>query len=203
MIKKEDIKGIVKVGLILFAITAISALILAVVNNVTAPVIAANNAKKQAEAMQKVIPGAAGFSDENLAMKFLLSSDDSADKLSNISQIFEAKDSNGNTAGYAVMVNPNGYGGIISMVVGVSEDGTVTGVDIISQSETAGLGARCTEDGFKAQFAGKKANITVAKGGSGDDNSIDAISSATITSKAVTSGVNAAIDAVEWLVGVK
>ena len=178
-------------------------MILAVVNNVTAPVIAANNAKKQAEAMQKVIPGAAGFLDENLAMKFLLSSGDAADKVSNISQIFEAKDSNGNTAGYAVMVNPNGYGGIISMVVGVSEDGTVTGVDIISQSETAGLGARCTEDGFKAQFAGKKANITVAKGGNGDENSIDAISSATITSKAVTSGVNAAIDAVEWLVGVK
>ncbi len=203
MIKKEDIKGIVKVGLILFAITAISALILAVVNNVTAPVIAANNAKKQAEAMQKVIPGAAGFSDENLAMKFLLSSDDSACKLSNISQIFEAKDSNGNTAGYAVMVNPNGYGGIISMVVGVSEDGTVTGVDIISQSETAGLGARCTEDGFKAQFTGKKANITVAKGGNGDENSIDAISSATITSKAVTSGVNAAINAVEQLAEVK
>lgn len=203
MIKKEDIKGIVKVGLILFAITAISALILAVVNNVTAPVIAANNAKKQAEAMQKVIPGAAGFSDENLAMKFLLSSDDSACKLSNISQIFEAKDSNGNTAGYAVMVNPNGYVGIISMVVGVSEDGTVTGVDIISQSETAGLGARCTEDGFKAQFTGKKANITVAKGGNGDENSIDAISSATITSKAVTSGVNAAINAVEQLAEVK
>lgn len=203
MIKKEDIKGIVKVGLILFAITAISALILAVVNNVTAPVIAANNAKKQAEAMQKVIPGAAGFSDENLAMKFLLSSGDSAGKLSNISQIFEAKDSNGNTAGYAVMVNPNGYGGGISMVVGVSEDGTVTGVDIISQSETAGLGARCTEDGFKAQFTGKKANITVAKGGNGDENSIDAISSATITSKAVTSGVNAAIDAVEQLAEVK
>ncbi len=203
MIKKEDIKGIVKVGLILFAITAISALILAVVNNVTAPVIAANNAKKQAEAMQKVIPGAAGFLDENLAMKFLLSSGDAADKVSNISQIFEAKDSNGNTAGYAVMVNPNGYGGIISMVVGVSEDGTVTGVDIISQSETAGLGARCTEDGFKAQFTGKKANITVAKGGNGDENSIDAISSATITSKAVTSGVNAAINAVEQLAEVK
>ena len=82
------------------------------------------------------------------------------------------------------------------MIVGVDNDLKVTGVEIISQSETAGLGAKCTEDGFKAQFVGKTENIAVTKNGA-KDNEIDAITSATITSKAVTKGVNDAISVVK------
>lgn len=184
MLKQGDSKEIIKVGLILFAITALAALVLALMNGVTAPLIQANQAKKQQLAMQNVLPEASGFSTDNLRT-------DSMDKT--VTAVYAAED-----AGYAVMVSPNGYGGAISMAVGVDKHGTVTGVDVISQSETAGLGANCTKDEFKTQFTGKTAGVTVSKNGA-KENEIDAISSATITSKAVTAGVNAAIDAAAQL----
>ncbi len=183
MLKQSDGKEIIKIGGILFAITAIAALVLALMNGVTAPVIAQNQAKKQAEAMQAVLPEASGFSEENLK------TDDMDDT---VTAVYEST----NNAGFAVMVSPSGYGGAISMAVGVTPEGEVAGVDIISQTETAGLGSNCTKPEFKEQFVGKTAGITVTKSGA-QGNEIDAISSATITSKAVTAGVNSAIAAAE------
>lgn len=182
MLKSNDIREILKIGVILFLITAISAGVLAAVNSLTAPVIKANAEKKQNEAMAKVLPEAQSF--ELIELENLTGS---------ATAVYSAKD-----AGYVVLCEPNGYGGAISMAVGVKKDGTVSGIDIISQSETAGLGANCTKDEFKAQFAGKTSGITVSKNGA-KDNQIDAISSATITSKAVTKGVNDALDAVAGL----
>lgn len=177
MLKKSDIPSIIKISLILFIITALAAAILAGVNGVTAPLIAKNEQEKQSQAMEKVVPGAENFEEtENDA-------------------IFIGK-SGGEILGYAVISEPQGYGGKISMVVGVDPEGTVLGVDIISQSETAGLGANCEKDEFKEKFVGKTAGVEVIKGGA-TGNQIDAISSATITSKAVTDGVNQAIELVE------
>lgn len=176
MVKKSVITEIFKVAIILFVITAVAAAILAWVNSVTAPVIAENEIKAQEIAMKAVLPDATTFDKveytqgENTTVSEIYSSD----------------------AGYAVKVAPKGYGGAISMIVGVDNDLRVTGIEIISQSETAGLGAKCTDDTFKAQFKGKTENITVTKNGA-KDNEIDAISSATVTSKAVTKGVNEAI----------
>lgn len=183
MVKQTDAKEIIKIGAILFAITALAALVLAVMNGVTAPLIEKNQQEKQNAAMQVVLPEADGFSDKNLR---------TSDMDSTITAIYQSK----NKKGYAVMVSPNGYGGAISMAVGVTPEGEVAGVDIISQTETAGLGANCAKPEFKSQFTGKTAGITVSKSGA-KNNEIDAISSATITSKAVTAGVNTAIDAVE------
>ncbi len=193
MLNKDQIKNIFKVGFTLCAITAVSALILAFVNSLTAPVIAKNTAEKQQQAMLEVLPSASGFSDENLI-------NDSVDKI--VTAVYEGNDENKNVCGYAVMVSPNGYGGAISMTVGVDLELKVTGVDIISQSETPGLGAKCVEDDFKNQYIGKSKGITVSKSGA-KDNEIDAISSATITSNAVTLGVNTAIDAVILIKGDK
>lgn len=187
MLKKSDIPNIIKTAVILFLITGIAALILAVVNNFTAPIIAENSAKKQAAAMQNVLKDAE-FSEENLAENV-----DDPD----ISEIYKAQ-KDGSAAGYVVMVNPNGYNGAISMVVGIDAEGKVSGIDIISQSETAGLGADCVKDEFKDQFVGKSGEISVVKNDP-KDNEIDAITSATITSKAVTSGVNKALAAAEKL----
>ena len=142
MLNKDQIKNIFKVGFTLCAITAVSALILAFVNSLTAPVIAKNTAEKQQQAMLEVLPSASGFSDENLI-------NDSVDKI--VTAVYEGNDENKNVCGYAVMVSPNGYGGAISMTVGVDLELKVTGVDIISQSETPGLGAKCVEDDFKNQ----------------------------------------------------
>lgn len=190
MLKKEDLKEILRVGAILFAITAISALVLATVNSVTAPVIAANNEKKQAEAMKVVMPLAAEFEqlqNEPLDAKYY-------------GNVYKANNEAGEVIGYVALVSANGYGGEISMVVGVNADLTVSGIDVISHSETAGLGAKCDTEEFKAQFAGKTMGVEVLKNADAE-NGIDAISSATITSKAVTQGVNAALETVKMIVG--
>lgn len=176
---------IVKVGFILFAITAIAALVLAVVNNFTAPVITENNKRTQDIAMKKVLPAANSFEQ----VDFDISSSTS------VSEIYI-----GDGAGTVVKVSPAGYGGKIDMVVGIDTNLCVTGIEIISQSETAGLGSNCTNDSFKSQFIGKTEDISVVKNGA-KDNEIDAISSATITSKAVAKGVNDAIAAVKGMKG--
>ncbi len=178
MVKKNVITEIFKVAIILFAITAVAAAILASVNSVTAPVIAENERKAQEIAMKAVLPDATSFD----KVEFLPAEN------STVSEIYSSD------AGYAIKVAPKGYGGAISMIVGVDNDLKVTGIEIISQSETAGLGAKCTDSEFKAQFVGKTENITVTKNGA-KENEIDAISSATVTSKAVTKGVNEAIAA--------
>lgn len=177
--QSKDIREIIKIGVILFLITAVSAGILAVVNGMTAPVIAANNEKKRDEAMARVLPEATGFEQAKYE----------ADEASSVTAVYSAGD-----AGLVVLCEPNGYGGAISMVVGIKPDGTVSGVDITGQSETPGLGANCVKEEFRAQYVGKSAGITVKKNGA-KDNEVDAISSATITTKAVTKGVNDALEA--------
>lgn len=182
MINKKEIFSIIKVGITLCLITAISALILASVNALTEPVIAANNQKKKNAAMKVVLPDADKF-----AMIVGIGE--------NVDEMYAAIDEDGKKIGYAVMVSPNGYGGEISMAVGIDMNLTVTAIDIISQSETAGLGSKCTSDDFKGQFSGKSGELKVVKNSSAD-NEIDAITSATVTSKAVTKGVNDALNAV-------
>lgn len=96
----------------------------------------------------------------------------------------------GADAGYCVEVGPTGFGGAVDTMVGIDSDGKVTGISVISaSSETPGLGARSTEPEFQAQFAGQVGTeVAVAK----DGGSIDALTGATITSRAVSEGVVAA-----------
>ena len=97
--------------------------------------------------------------------------------------------------GYAVTVTSrNGYGGDIKFTVGFLLDGTVTGISYLSISETAGLGMEATNSDFIKEFIGKKGgSFVVNKDNSGNlPNEIDAISGATITTRAITQGVNAA-----------
>lgn len=185
MVKKSDVTEIIRVSLILFAITAVAAAILSFVNSFTAPKIAENDRIAQETAMKAVLPDADSFEKLEIVL----------DKASAVTEIYKAGD-----AGVAVKVSPNGYGGKISMIVGIDNEYKVTGLEIISQSETAGLGAKCTDEKFRAQFVGKTENIKVVKNGA-KDNQIDAISSATVTSRAVASGVNEAIAAVKAMRG--
>lgn len=97
-------------------------------------------------------------------------------------------------AGYIVEVSSIGYGGLIDILVGVNLDGTVSGVDILSHNETPGLGANADNPDFKDQYKGKTGQFTVVKTGAKDENDIDAMTGATITSDAVTLGVNTALE---------
>jgi electron transport complex protein RnfG len=182
LLEKKQFRDIFKVGIILFAITAVAALALAAVNLCTAPVISKNQKAKQDAAMKTVLPKAQAFSQ--------------IDSPDTVKELYLATDSAGNPAGVCVLVTTNGYGGAIDLVVGVDTEKKVTGVDIISQAETAGLGANAVKPEFKDQYIGK-GNIANVVKNDAKANEINAISGATITSKAVTAGVNIAVEAAE------
>ena len=97
--------------------------------------------------------------------------------------------SNGDKVGYAFLAIGKGYGGNIDILVGLENETTVKGVTIISHLETPGLGARVTESSFREQFAGLNIDDVALKG---DDGQIDAITGATISSRAVVDAIRAA-----------
>ena len=181
---------IVKNTLILTAITVVAGLLLGVVYGVTKDPIAKAQEKAKQEAFRSVLSDAETFESDTEfdadAVSALLkengyTSDD-------ISEVAEGKDASGETVGYVVNVTSHeGYGGDIDISVGIREDGTVTGIEMLSISETAGLG-------MKAQFKDKNVKkFTYTKTGESGDDMIDAISGATITTNAVTNAVDSAL----------
>ena len=94
--------------------------------------------------------------------------------------------------GYTIKTSPKGYGGAVEVMVGISTDGKITGVDIGNHSETPGLGSKASDPAFKDQYLDKDVanSLLVVKGSVNNDNEISAISGATITSNGVTSGEN-------------
>lgn len=182
-------KDMFKLGLNLLIISAVAALLLALTNSVTANTIAQRNEQANAEARKLVLESAQDF-EEVKDVK----TDNS--KGVEVSEIYEAKDASGNTVGYTLKVLPSGYGGTIELMVGIdSANGQVSGINVVSNSETAGLGAKATDPEFSDQYKGKPLEeLSVLKNGTPGDTEIKAISGATITSTAVTNGVDAAIE---------
>ena len=178
---KTTLGYILRLALTLLLICTAVAAALAGVNYITAPVIrAAKEAKTQA-AIEAVLPGggeAVEYSDETGLVKAAYQSQ----------------------SGYAIQVAPSGFNGQIDMMVGIDKDGNVLAISIISQTETAGLGAVSAAntgagEAFRGQFAGASGSVSVSK----DGGDIDAITGATITSRAVCDGVNAALACVAGL----
>lgn len=184
---KENVRSIIKTGAILLVIGFVCTLLLALCNDMTKDRIAMLSANAEQEAMVSTLP---------IADKFVKIQYEGSGV---VTAVYEGKNANKEVVGYCVKAEPIGYGGAISMIVGVDIDGKVTGVDIVNMSETPGLGAKAKEKSFTEKFIGKVAGIKVRKSGVPGDDEISAISGATVTSKAVTSGVNAAIEAVENL----
>ena len=172
-------KEILRVGFILFVITAVSALLLAYANDITAPIIEQNAKIKTENSMKLLIP--------------------EADEFEQKENIYLAK-TDGELVGVCVISEALGYGGTVQVMVGVDKEGKVAGIDILSHSETPGLGANADKPDFTNQFTGKTGNITVSKTGVGE-NEIQAISGATITSNAVTKAVNDALTAAGEVLG--
>ena len=166
-----------RLALTLLAITAVVAAALAGVNSITKPEIEKLTAQKTQAAIEAVLPGGGEL------VEF------PATAL--VSKVYASE------TGYAVEVTPGGFDNTITMMVGVDKEGNVLGIDIISHTETAGLGAvadAATPAGvsFREQFAGKAGSVSVTK----DGGEIEAITGATITSRAVCVGVNAALEVV-------
>lgn len=182
-------KDMFKLGLNLLIISAVAALLLALTNSVTASTIAQRNEQANAEARKLVLESAQDFEQVKD-----VKTDNS--KGVEVSEIYEAKDASGKTVGYTLKVLPSGYGGTIELMVGIdSAKGQVSGINVVSNSETAGLGAKSTDPEFSDQYKGKPLEeLSVLKNGTPGDTEIKAISGATITSTAVTNGVDAAIE---------
>lgn len=182
-------RDIWNLGLKLLLITAVAALALGVVNAITREPIKAQIEKMDAQSRIAVFSEDTEFIKLDVDKIKAMSPDYAV-----VSQVFQAKQG-GRTAGYAIKTMPSGYGGAIELTVGISDNGTLTGVYVGNNSETPGLGAKSTEPKFRDQFKDKKVDIPleVIKSGQAKDNQVQAISGATITSKAVTSGVNTAM----------
>jgi electron transport complex protein RnfG len=148
-VSKIKLDPLVKSVLVLVMIALISAIALAVINNITADLIHQNSVQARDEARKKI----------------------------------------GEYA-YQIEVSPKGYGGEINMIVGISSLGEVTGVAIIGMNETLGVGTRIQDDDFLNGFIGKRAGVSIGR----DINDVDAVTGATVSSRAAAAGVNEALE---------
>lgn len=180
----------------IFIITAVAGLLLGGVYVITKEPIAKAQEAAQQAAYKEVFAEAESFEAfEYDAAQVATILSEAGCVNETIDGVVVAKDASGNAIGYVFTVTTSaGYGGDITFSVGMKNDGTVNGYSILSISETAGLGMKAKEDAFKNQFNDKKVDrFVVTKTGATTENQIDAISGATITSDAVTGGVNACI----------
>lgn len=176
---EKSMKETMKLGAILFIITAVCSGLLGLVNSVTQPIIAQKKEMTKQEAMKVLIKEAQTF------VKITGIEEESIEELY-IAQAGKMY------LGAVAKVAPEGYGGAIEILVGIDNNQAVTGVKILMHTETPGLGANVEKDSFREQFVGKKGTIQVVKG-SASGEEISAITGATITSRAVTEGVNKAM----------
>ena len=111
-------------------------------------------------------------------------------------EVYHALDADGNLIGYAVTTSGKSYGGSIDVMTGFDKEGRITGIQILNIEDTPGLGMNAKKEAFREQFSGKTGeNLTVSKTAS-LDTEIQALTGATITSKAVTKCVSDAYNAV-------
>lgn len=181
----EKSESNLRLGLILLLITAVAGILLGGAYSLTKEPIAQQTIKKNNEAMQAVLSSADTFELKEIEIP----------EGSLVSEVNEGK-KNDEVQGYAIKVINDGYGGKINIMVGISMDGKLQGLTILEHSETPGLGANATLPDFKDQFKDKSVDnpLQVVKTPAANDNEIEALTGATITSKAVTNAVNSAID---------
>lgn len=172
-ITADDVKTILGITLKLFIISTVTALLLAGVNALTADKIAANERAETEAAIAEIFEG-------NIESKPYTIDIAGIDQLYVVSV-------NGVNIGYAAKAVPLGFGGEMTVMVGVYADGTLAGVKLVSHSETPGLGSRAGDPEYLSQYIGK--NSAALEGG------IDVITGSTISSEAILEGVNSALAA--------
>ena len=182
---KKNREDIIKPVGVLLAICIIIPLALSVTNKVTAKKIAELENENSKKNMQSLVS----------ADDFERCSDGGIDYYTAIK--------GGETAAYIFTESAKGYGGDVSVMTAVKPDGTVAGVAILDVSgETPGLGQNAAKESFYSQYAGLKKGVSLLKNGArAENNEVDAVTGATITSTAVTRAVNAALDDFEKVKG--
>ena len=198
---------IIKDALALTLITLVAGVALGGVYEITKDPIARQEAQAKAEAYEQVFTDAAAFEEVRMDDTLIHTIRDQLDqegyKAQSIEEIMRAEDQSGETLGYAfTVVTSEGYGGDIQFSMGVQNDGTLNGISILSIGETAGLGMNADTPAFKDQFVGKQVEqLQYTKNGATQDDEINAISGATVTTNAMTNGVNAGLCAFRVMEG--
>lgn len=193
MKKFNDLFVMFKEAGILFLITLIAGLTLGFVYEVTAEARAYQQELKVQRTCKEAFAGADSFEEIGI-----VASEEVAAKAAALGvgyeTLFQAKNADGNIIGYIISVVTKGYAGDIVLYVGIQNDGTVKGVSILQSSETKGLGLEANVK-LTPQYAGKNVKEFVyTKAGAVEANQVDAITGATITTKAVNNAVNMALD---------
>lgn len=165
---------------VLGVICLITSLLLAVTNGVTAPIIEENAARTANETRRALLPAAEGFTEVAVP----------AGAAENVTEIYSAD----NGAGFVVTAQAKGYGGDVPVMVAFNAEGSIAAVKFLDNSETPGLGQKVKTDAFQSQFSGMAAEAFTL-------SDVDALTGATISSRAAVTAVNAAIAAYETVKG--
>jgi len=191
--------------IVITLITVVAGFFLGYVYDITKEPIAFQQQQTKQEAYKAVFPEAASFEESQGYDIDSLNSDLQGNGYSfdKIDEIVIAKGNDGSALGYVLgLTTSEGYGGDITISMGISNDGTVKGIEILSISETAGLGMKANTPEFKSQFENKNVSrFSYTKTGKSADYEIDALSGATITTNAVTNLVNSGISVFEKIGG--
>lgn len=185
--KSDKVKQVVIPAVALLLICLITTALLGFTDKLTREPIARENALTAQRSREQVCPAAADFEKVDISLQ------------GTNAEVHRALDSDGNTVGFAVATSAHGYGGDIKVMTGIDCDGVVIGINVYDNSgETPGLGANTSTQTFMSQYSGVEADkgFVVSKNASKepDKHPVDAVTGATISSNAVTSAVNEAID---------
>ena len=192
-VKREPFR-IPKPVIALTIIAILAGLALSGVFFMTKDTIADQELAREREAYKAVCPDAASFDDAEEAKDAIAAM---AGESTRVNEALVAKDEAGNVIGYALNVTGKGFGGDVTMALGLTADGKISGISFTELSETAGLGMRADEPAFKDQFIDKSGQLTLVKGDASGEQEISAITGASVTSGAVISAVNAGLDLYE------
>lgn len=167
-------KYYIKLGFVLFIITAIASGVLAYLNTITQPEIEKNQRIAQEKARKEVLPAAVNFEEVSGDITYHI-----------------GKDAEDNVVGYTFVASLYGYSSDVKTMVGVNKEMMIEKIKVISQAETPGLGAKCENPEFLDQFSSKnKTDMRVDK----DGGQIVSITGATITTRTITNSIKTAMD---------
>lgn len=209
---KKTKNTLVHDALILFAITIIAAVALGFVYEITKEPIAKAQVQAKIDAYKSVFPGMESTDDAvNTELSKFQAMIDADPELTGttVDEVLTACDGNGKSLGWVMTLsNSKGYGGSITITLGITDQPgsdevvSLNGIEFLSISETAGLGMKAKNDEFKGQFTNAKLNrYSLTKRNISGDVEVDAISSATVTTTAVTRMVDAGLKIGSYLAG--
>ena len=189
-VKREPFR-IPKPVIALTLIAAIAGVALSGVYSMTKGTIDLQELQKKTAAYKEVCPEAETFELVDAAEELIAKQDEKASP--KINEFYVGKTADGQVAGYAASVTAKGFGGDVTMALGLTPDGAVRKIAFTELNETAGLGMEADKAPFKDQFTGRSGELSLIKGTASGGQEISALTGATVTSTAVVNGVNAGL----------